>query len=57
MFTERLKERDYKLFYPAIELCTDNAAMIATAGYLRYLKEGAGEFTANAVPYLKLYDM
>lgn len=27
-----------RLFYPEIKLCTDNAAMIASAGYFHYLK-------------------
>jgi len=43
-----------KLYVPSLSLCTDNAAMIAAAGYFRYQKDGAGELAANAVPYLKL---
>jgi len=37
--TEMTKEQKAKLYYPRIEFCTDNGAMIAYAGYLR-LKAG-----------------
>jgi len=39
---------DVKCYYPSLELCTDNAAMIAGIGY-QYLKEGQGsDFSENA---------
>jgi N6-L-threonylcarbamoyladenine synthase len=54
MFAERLLGTGRRLFYPSVELCTDNAAMIAAAGYYHFRKKGPGEFIANAVPYLRL---
>jgi N6-L-threonylcarbamoyladenine synthase len=54
LMKEKLAESGCRLFYPSIALCTDNAAMIAAAGYFRYKKEGAGDFSTSAVPYLKL---
>ncbi|HPZ71183.1 MAG TPA: tRNA (adenosine(37)-N6)-threonylcarbamoyltransferase complex transferase subunit TsaD, partial [Peptococcaceae bacterium] len=43
-----------KLFYPPLEYCTDNAAMIACAGYYRYLKGDFAGWDLNAVPQLRL---
>ncbi len=54
MMTEQLEQDGKRLFYPSIRLCTDNAAMIAAAGYFRYGKDGASELVMNAVPYLRL---
>ena len=36
---EECEKENIKFYYPPIELCTDNAAMIAMAGYLNY-KDG-----------------
>lgn len=37
-FTMIAAENDWKLYYPALEYCTDNAGMIAMAAYYQYLE-------------------
>lgn len=41
-------------YYPSPIYCTDNAAMIGTAGYYEYLKGVRSGYDLNAVPNLKL---
>jgi N6-L-threonylcarbamoyladenine synthase len=38
-FTELGEQNNWKTFIPAFQYCTDNAAMIAMAGYYKYLNE------------------
>ena len=43
-----------KIYMPDMKLCTDNAAMIASAGYFNYIKGNTNELDLNAVPNLKI---
>jgi len=43
-----------KVYYPTRVLCTDNAAMIACAGYYRYRRGERSPWDLNAVPNLRL---
>lgn len=52
---EKLGElKDFNTYYPKLELCTDNAAMIASAGYYNYLEGNISNLDLNAVPNLKI---
>ena len=49
-----LEKQGYQIFYPEPILCTDNAAMIASAGYYQYLAGTRSDLSLNAVPNLVL---
>ena len=53
-FLELEKEKEIKIYYPDLILCTDNAAMIASAGYYNYINEITSTLDLNAVPNLKI---
>ncbi len=52
----KLENDGYKIYYPDPILCTDNAAMIASAGYYRYTSGVVSDLELNAVPNLKIQD-
>ena len=51
---EACKKNNYSFYRPSPIFCTDNAAMIASAGYYNYLKGNFSDLKLNAVPNLKL---
>ncbi len=51
---EFMKLENAKVYMPDLKLCTDNAAMIASAGYYNYIAGKISDLTLNAEPDLKL---
>ena len=49
-----LEKEGIKVYMPDLKLCTDNAAMIASAGYYNYVAGNRNDLSLNAVPNLKL---
>lgn len=53
-FEELGKEGNIEIYYPERVLCTDNAAMIASAGYYNYLAGNTSDLSLNAIPNLRI---
>ena len=53
-FDKFSKERNIEVLYPELKYCTDNAAMIASAGYFNFMEGKLGDLSLNAMPNLKL---
>ena len=52
--TRTAEKQRIKVVYPEPVLCTDNAVMIACAGYYEYQENNFADMTLNAVPSLQL---
>lgn len=50
----RLAKHKLKLYYPPLDLCTDNAAMIGAVAYYQYLDRDFAPLSISADPALKL---
>ena len=51
---KELEKEGIKVYMPDLKLCTDNAAMIASAGYYNFINEKQDGLELNAVPNLKI---
>ena len=50
----KLQAKGYEIYYPEMILCTDNAAMIASAGYYNFMAGKGSDMYLNAIPNLKI---
>jgi len=53
-FAKTAEQEEMEIYFPELKYCTDNAAMIASAGYYNYLAGNTADLSLNAVANLKL---
>ncbi|MBK5252693.1 MAG: tRNA (adenosine(37)-N6)-threonylcarbamoyltransferase complex transferase subunit TsaD [Peptostreptococcaceae bacterium] len=54
LFKEKSEELGFEYYFPSMALCTDNAAMVASAAYFDFKAGNIADLYANAVPNLAL---
>jgi len=54
VFTEACRREGIQVFFPPLSLCTDNAAMIAAAGYARMQKGWRDDLNLDVIPSIPL---
>lgn len=53
-FDDLALEKNIDIYYPELKLCTDNGAMIASAGYYEFMSGNKSNLELNAIPNLTL---
>jgi len=55
--TNSSQKNNFQLFFPSLEFCTDNGAMIALAGYLRYSLSEKKDYRFTVMPRWRLTEI